>query len=211
MTPAEAQEGGYIDGVLPFVEAVAKLESELRSPGSSSPGTRSAGQYTQLNHKETQMKLATPAATAILAALSFGLESVSEANGAKLEAAITDIVEPARTQARAEGEKAGEEKGRATAVTAERARVQGILNHAEAKERMDLALSVASETDMTVEQAAKLLAAAPKQAGGGMLAQLMAGVKNPAVGADGGADLSTQPSRLNTSEIYSRFNARPGQ
>lgn len=52
----------------------------------------------------------------------------------------------------------------AEAVKADRARVSGILNHAEASGREDLARHFAFETDMGIEAAAKALALAPKAA-----------------------------------------------
>jgi hypothetical protein len=67
---------------------------------------------------------------------------------------------------------------------AERDRVRGILTHPEAKERQQLARSIACETELDVTQAIQLLAAVPKHASGSTLATLMAGIKNPTVGMD---------------------------
>lgn len=51
-----------------------------------------------------------------------------------------------------------------TTASAERARMRGILQHAEAEGRSSLAQHLAYETDMSVEQAGQALAAAPKEA-----------------------------------------------
>ena len=107
-------------------------------------------------------------------------------------------LEAARTEARAEGVKAGTAEGTKT----ERDRVRGIMTHAEAKERQELALSIATETDMGVEQAAKLLAAAPKQASKGALAALMAQEPNPKVGVDGDLNAGAAKPKISTSAIY---------
>jgi hypothetical protein len=135
-----------------------------------------------LSQGEQTMKNASPAAIAVLAALGVSAESVSEANGVKLEAAILQAGESARTQARAEGVKEGETQGARRRRARPSASASGVLAHAEAKERM-LARDAPRPRDRhDVEAAKKLLAAAPKQAGSGALAALMAG-SNPKVGA----------------------------
>ena len=92
---------------------------------------------------------------------------------------------------------------RAEGVKSVRERARGILTHAEAKDRQQLAMSIVFETDLTVEQVAKVLAAAPKQIGGGALASLMAGIKNPRVGVDADIDLGARVAGINAAEIYS--------
>jgi flagellar biosynthesis/type III secretory pathway protein FliH len=129
-------------------------------------------------------------------------KSTAPANAAdpkQTDAKHTDAqLEAARTEARAEGVK----EGRAEGVKAEHDRIRGILSHAEAKDRPMLAMSIAFETDMDVEQAAKLLANSPKQAAGSALASLMAGITNPKVGADADIDLSAAKPRIDTAAIY---------
>lgn len=51
----------------------------------------------------------------------------------------------------------------AASVAAERERVRGIMQHAEAAGRGTLAEHLAYDTDMSVDEAAKVLAAAPKE------------------------------------------------
>jgi ClpP class serine protease len=206
LTPPQAVEGNYVDGIASLVQTVALLEQALGQGVNA--GTRlAAGRITQsTSPKETTMKNASPAAIAVAAALGIAMESISEANGVKLEAAIVQHTDAARVEAKADGEKAGEAKGkeagRVEATAAERARVKAIMAHDEAKERPALAMSIALETELSVEQAAKLLAGAPKQASGLALAALMASVPNPKVGTDAGADPAAGAPKLDTASVY---------
>lgn len=97
---------------------------------------------------------------------------------------------------------------RAEGVKSVRERARGILTHAEAKDRQQLAMSIVFETDLTVEQAAKMLTAAPKQIKGGALASLMAGIKNPMVGVDADINLGARVPGISTAEIYSMRRAQ---
>ena len=188
MSPPEALDGRFIDGVATLAEVVSLLEAELRNPGSTT-GTGMAARRSAVltQRKETQMNTekGKPAASATQAEAD-----QPKHTDAQLEAA------------RAEATTAAMAAGRVEGVKAERERVQGILTHAEAKDRPQLAMSVAFETEMTVEQAAKLLAAAPKQAAGSALASLMASVKNPKVGADTDIDLGAAKPKIDTNSIY---------
>ena len=89
------------------------------------------------------------------------------------------------------------QEGTASGITAERTRIKGILAHAEADGRTDLAQELAFGTDMPVEGAVALLSKSPKAAAPvepakvDPLAAAMAGVKNPAVGADVDAEQDT--------------------
>lgn len=83
----------------------------------------------------------------------------------------------------------GKAEGLTEGVTAERARIKGILASDEAAGRGDLAQELAFGTDMAAEGAVALLskspkAAAPAAGGADVLAAAMAAVKNPTVGAD---------------------------
>ena len=100
------------------------------------------------------------------------------------DAQLNAAVEQARTSAKAEGVKEGTAAGSTAGVQAERERIRGILAHAEAKDRPQLALSLSLESEMNVEQAAKVLAKAAKEAAGGGLSTLMGNLKNPKVGVD---------------------------
>lgn len=82
-------------------------------------------------------------------------------------------------------------------ASAERARVRGILQHAEAAGRQQLAEHLAYETDLSVEQAAGMLAKAPKAAEQNLdastsLDRMMANEEQPNVTADGG---NTEPTK----------------
>lgn len=90
-------------------------------------------------------------------------------------------------------------KAEATGAAGERARVAGILTHAEAAGRGKLAEHLAFKTSTNIEDAAALLAAAPKEAvaaPANPLAAAMAAVPNPKVGADaaGGDEAETAQS-----------------
>lgn len=76
-----------------------------------------------------------------------------------------------------------------TNMQSERARIAAILNSPEANGREQLARTIAFETDMNAEAAAKLLAASPKAsvAPANPLAAEMAKVENPNVGTSAGA------------------------
>ena len=81
------------------------------------------------------------------------------------------------------------QEGTASGVTAERTRIKGILAHAEAEGRVELAQELAFGTDMPAEGAVALLTKSPKAAAAepakvDALAAAMAKVKNPNVGAE---------------------------
>lgn len=77
----------------------------------------------------------------------------------------------------------------AEARTAERTRINGILGCEEAKGRQTLAQHLASQTDMSVEDAKKTLAASPVEgAAKGGFSAAMGKLPNPKVGADAGSE-----------------------
>lgn len=83
---------------------------------------------------------------------------------------------------------------------AERARMSGILGHAEAKGRETLARHLAENTDMTVEAAAAVLAAAPRAEATSNRSPLDAAmdrIEHPEVG-DGGGNQRSQGDADNT-------------
>ena len=95
-------------------------------------------------------------------------------------------------QSRLAGYEAGKQEGQALGAATEKARISAIVNHENAKGRSEQAMVMALETDMNVEQAAKLLAVSPIQKvmanQASPFAAAMAGVKNPEVGSDGEDD-----------------------
>lgn len=97
--------------------------------------------------------------------------------------------------ARAEGVTQGKTEGAKEGAKAERERIAAITGHEAAKTRRASAINIALKTDLTVEQAADLLATLPEDAasgdqGGGagagkLFEQAMDGGDNPNVGAGG--------------------------
>jgi len=197
MSPPEALDGGFIDGVATLAETVALLESQLRNPGFTT-GTGMAARRSAALTQRKELQMSNKKDDSAASATQASTDQPKHTD-AQLDAA--------RTEATTAGTAAGTAAGRAEGVTAERARIQGILTHAEAPSRMQLAMSVAFDTEMTVEQAGKLLAAAPKQSGASALASLMAGVKNPKVGADADVDAGAGKPKLDTASIYASRRA----
>jgi ClpP class serine protease len=195
MSPPEALDGGYIDGVATLAETVAMLEAELRNSGfTTGTGMAARRSAASTQRKESQMNTKDEKTAA----------SVTQA-GADQPKHTDAQLEAARTEATATATATATAAGRAEGIKAERERVQSILTHAEAKDRPQLAMSVAFETEMTAEQAAKLLAAAPKQAAGSALASLMAGINNPKVGADADVDPGAAKPKIDSAAtIYAR-------
>jgi capsid assembly protease len=110
------------------------------------------------------------------------------------------------TEGKAEGIKAGAES--------ERARIAGILGHAEATDRRALAEHVAFKTGSTVEEAVAMLAAAPKTAAAptNLLAAAMSKIPNPNVGADGQPhpDAEHKPVVISASAVFDQRRKQAG-
>lgn len=166
LNPEQALAGKFCDGICTFAEAIEAIEAAAGVKAFSSQRLAAGLSHAAPTTKESTMEPKDkPAASA----------PAADADQPK----HTDTqLEAARTTAHAAGVTAG--------TTAERTRITGILGHAEAKERGALALSIATETEMSVEQAGKVLAAAPKHAAGNALAAVMSDIKNPDLGAGGG-------------------------
>lgn len=101
-------------------------------------------------------ELSTQAQGAAIQRSGFAMSNSTRAAAPQAENAgmTQEAVEAAVDAGRAEGERAG--------ARAERARIAGILGHEAARGREAQAQAIALETDMTADQAAKVLAAAPK-------------------------------------------------
>ena len=163
-TAPEAQRVGLIDGIATLDEVVAELERHTRA--SQSIFTTRASARTQSQRRPT-------------------MSETTHGTGADTTPVIThaDI-----DRARADGIVAG----RAEGAKAERDRIGAILAHAEASGREAQARTLALETELSAEQAGKVLAASPKQvvatAQGSAFAAAMAAQGNPDVapGIDGG-------------------------
>lgn len=106
------------------------------------------------------------------------------------------------------------QEGTASGITAERARIKGILASEEADGRTELAQELAFGTDMPVEGAVALLsksakAAATVPAKVDPLATAMAGVKNPAVGADTDAGEDTVEAAIaRSTQLAAQFGIK---
>ena len=111
-------------------------------------------------------------------------EQQKQGTGADDNAPVITQADVAR--ARAEGATAGQAEG----AKAERTRIGAILTHAEAAGREAQARTLALETDLNAEQAAKVLASSPKSAAApaNAFAAAMATTANPKVGAEAGTD-----------------------
>ncbi|MGD9544956.1 MAG: hypothetical protein AB7F41_14655 [Methylocystis sp.] len=95
-------------------------------------------------------------------------------------------------QARAEAHGAGRAEGESAGVASERARIAAILDSEEAKGREKQARYFAFKTAMAPDEARTALAEAPvaEAPKAPTLLDEMKGVKQPALGADGGRDVS---------------------
>ena len=112
-------------------------------------------------------------------------------------------MEKVKIAARAEGVAEGEAKGKAEGIKTERERIGAILAAEESKGRAKLALHLALQTDDDADKAKKMLAAAPKEAGGQDFAAAMSKIANPKVGPGGDLENSGNVTRIDTTSIYS--------
>ena len=128
----------------------------------------------------------------------------------------------AKADAEAKSKAAADEKAKAEAsaknqvdaASAERARIEAIINADEAKGRGKLASHLALKTSMTVDEAKALLAASAQENDPKLspLAGAMALVKNPAVGSgetEESRAAAAQPS-IDTAAIYAQWNKPHG-
>lgn len=142
--------------------------------------------------------------------------NMSDSVKADAEKAAAEARETELAKARSEGHAAGMSEG----ATAERARIQAIVNHEDAQGRSDLAAHLAFETDMAAEVATSLLGKSPKgaaassSAGAGSLAEEMAaggpGIGQLSAGQDDAPGSVRAPSLSHTA-IYARRNSAAKQ
>lgn len=137
----EAKDRGLVDAVAPPHEALAEFTQFVNRGASRS--ARGAGMAAPTNGAAELAAAETYARADLDRARTEGLEQ-----GRRESSGANDL---ALAQARAEG------------VAAERTRVGAILGHEQAQGRSALAQSLALETDLTAEQAGKVLAKAPKE------------------------------------------------
>lgn len=166
LTPEDAIDGGFADGVATFTEVIGMFDDALRNQATTfyQPGTRLAASLSAQPHQENFMAEQHKPAT----------------DPAALPAASAAAAQPATAVDTAALTR--------EAATAERARISAIFGCDEAKGRSKLAQTLAMEMDVSLEQAKKLLAASPVEtaAATNAFAAAMSNVTNPKVGAAGG-------------------------
>ena len=182
-TAQDAVDVGLADGVRTLNETVSALEQYLAAK-QFSPGTRTARQSSAAKPKESIMQKASEDAAATTLS--------AEQQEAKIKAAFDD------------GHKAG--------AAAERVRLQGILACEEAKGRGTMAQHIGYSTDMTVEDAKKMLASAPVEsaAPANAFAAAMAQIKNPHVGAGGEIESAAAQPVIDRHAIFAQRRAQIG-
>ncbi len=193
LTPQEAVDGKFADGIATLAQTVGLLEQELAKSITYFPnGGRLAARHSSTSKETTMSDPKNPAATALTA------EQQTQVNAQ---------IDAARSEARTAGLEEGKTAGRADGVKTERERIHGILTCEEAKGRGKLAHHLALETDSTPEAAKKVLAASAQEKGGALdpLGAAMLSNKNPNVGADAGDGGGEGKPRIETSaETYAR-------
>lgn len=168
--PDEALAAGMVDDVGTLDDALARLSV--------------------LMNDSSKRKFYGRAAALAQSGQPIGDNTMSDApkGAAPNAAAITpEQLADARAAGKAEGQTVAAEDAAKAARLAERARISAITSHAEAAGRDKLAAHLAHKTDISVDDAVAMMAAAPKEtppAVGNTFAAAMAGVPNPRVGAD---------------------------
>jgi signal peptide peptidase SppA len=207
LTPTEAKDGGFIDGIATLRETVALLEQRLQQqPQAGMTGARmSAGPkaHTSTHKKGSTMRLSTLAA-AIVAALGLSAESIG--SGAGPGARRRHRQDRRGRQGRRQGRRresrrreghGGARRGREGGARASRRdpRLRGGEGPRQAR-----AAPRARRPRPPVDDAKKLLAAASKESSG-TFAAAMASLHNPKVGAEGERTV-TAPKVDSANDIY---------
>lgn len=197
----EAVNMGLIDGVATLGETMQMLLDRIDGKkGNTQSQMRAAASADRTFHRSADAE-----------------EGTDMADGKQTIEVKVTADELAQAQARgfAEGKKETETamasqivEAAARAGQEAQARVAGILQHAEAEGRETLAKHFAFETNMSVEDAAKALAKAPKQAtvGANPLAVAMKGT-NPKVGPDAPATTGDDDDAAVDAEVAAIMNA----
>lgn len=202
-------EAGLLFGPAAVAAGLADAILEAPGPGQTLAAKAAALLAAQLGN-EYPGGLVAPATLSIhqpqTGAIVMADDEKQAAGGAQAQPAGDQAAAQAQAaalnMARAEGMKAG--------ATAERARLAAILNHPEAKGREALAVSLALESDMEAEAAARVLAQAGKSQALNPLAQAMAGIPEPGVGPD--APRGQAPTgALMATVMAKRLGIHPGQ
>lgn len=186
LDPATAKTMGMIDAVEPYRETLANFQSSLSSTRHFLPHNYAASAASKEPHMTTA---AAGTGTPTPAAAGPTTEETARANAAAAEAANAKL--------------------QADAAAAATARIQSILGHAEAADRRSFAEHLAFKTTNSVEASIELLKAAAKETKGSTnaLAEAMAQVPNPNVGADASSssgDKNQRPAVLTSAEVFAR-------
>jgi len=199
LDPETALAGGFVDAIASFGDTVAELEARLnRIPGGTA----------FLSSRQAQAHQGVPGAG--VSAPSHAKETAMSEQTDK-PAATTDPAAPPQPAASPVDVEAIQTAARAAGRTEERARIGAILGADEAKGRGALASHLAFETDMGADEARKLLAKSPVEAGGnGGFAAAMAALGNPNVGADVCTEDAGKP-RIDQAAIYEARRAPSGR
>ncbi len=192
---ADAKQLGLLDDIATFAETLAAFEKRVASgvvPVSSRVTNPAAKAPTNPPQEKTMSgNQAAPAAPATPTAAT---ETPAPAATAPAAPAAPPAAAPAAAAAEAPA---------VDAAAAERTRIAAITGSDEAKGRSQLASHIAFNTAMSADDAKKLLAASPKEAGASPLAAAMAGVPNPAVGTDAPNPAAAGVPVINTANVYS--------
>lgn len=150
------------------VEAVLKTEAQTYGADESvsvgfaheiRPIDETLADFTNGTFQDEENEETVPMTTAANAPAAAAPAAAAAAPAAAAPAAPAATEQATITQANVDAAKA---EGTTAGVAAERARISGILGHAEAADRSELATHLAMNTDMSVEAAAGILAASPK-------------------------------------------------
>jgi len=195
LTPGQALDLGMADGQASLAETIQRMQDSFSTEfmGYSRP-TRALSERTST--MSTQDKAPGQAAA-----------TDEQLNAARAEG---------RAAATAEHAKAVADAQTAAGIAAQ-ARISGILTHAEAAGRRAQAEHLAFKTALSIEDAAAIMATAPKEtaaaaaAPANLLAAAMAGIPNPKVGADATGDgeetEATMAARIASYAKRSKFKA----
>jgi signal peptide peptidase SppA len=196
LNPEAAVKAGFVDGVQSFDETLTALAAEA--------------QHVRIHGMRAAASARAAAPATPDPSLSKGELEMTDAERAAQAAQVAE----ARAAGVTEG-KAASAAEAATAVTAaqdaERARISAILTHAEAEGRAKLANHLAFKTAHSVDDAVALLAAADKAAPaapGNPLAEAMAGIPNPKVGAGSAGDAEAKPVVIDSKAIFARASGQ---
>jgi capsid assembly protease len=182
-TGFKAVDAGLADRVNTFTNELSNVV--LRASGSFR-SMRSVKKETEMNDAEMKAKA----------------EAEAKAKAEAQQKAEAE--QKAKADAEAKAKADAEAKAKAEAASAgsnERECVKGIIGHAEADGRQALANHLAFETGMSVEEAGKMLAAAPKEVKGGRLGPAMASNKP---GITSQTETGNQAPAISPQSVYAK-------